>query len=622
MSGADDDFMITGASMDTRGVTPQEIARDGLVPLGNFTWADNVDAINPSLKVMLAEMGREISAKRGNGNCFMLSASEAVGLMPPSFDNQLASNEMRKNLGRTIRENLPTFLNDLVEMPPRPDDAHRAMDASMIAQMIDPSGNRDTRGENRYMDYWIRNNIENDQAWTDNQVGGMALAMRYNCHVVIMYLDVREKIPTMENGQQKYRWDNRNVRHPVFTWGGFLRGSNMMLIHPNGHRQFMPFDRLCSKFPTGPERNALKVLFYNGNMGDPGNHFEHAILKPVASTGGASGASASRASAPTDSLCRNFEILLSPNQTTSLKVPRNATPEGEDKYQEQIRRGGNNKIMGKARQKLFATESAPECSKASRMTQHFPSTSNPFAALEKLQEVDVEMEVEPKEKLDAYTRTDTIYTPKKGNCVQVILKTTPPRETNAQRKARNNVNANRKYRGKAALLKQSKGKSKVKSKETNYRKSLDSNTVKAVERMSQNQAKETNRKKSLESNTEKAADRMSQNQTKASNYRTSLDSNPEKAAERKRQNQRFEGKRKEKMAIDKEYHEKRLKILRDAHDKYQDKLKNCPDAQAARQNQLRVHEANRLSKRKATQGATEFQRQINEAKARVEHTQR
>jgi hypothetical protein len=164
-------------------------------------------------------------------------------------------------------------------------------------------------------------------------------------------------------------------------------------------------------------------------------------------------------------------------------VPRQATPTGEDEFQQLRRRSENSKNLGKARQQLFAPESAPESSKASRITQHFPTTTNRFAALE---EADAETEVEPKEKLAEYTRTETLYTPSKGNSVQVVLKTTPKRETCAERKVRLNVNANRKYRAKAGLVTKSKGKSKGKS---------------------QNQLKETNRKKSLESYTEKASEK-------------------------------------------------------------------------------------------------------------------
>jgi hypothetical protein len=460
MGGSDDDCIVT------RELTRADM-ESNMVRLGDNAWGENMDAINPSQNDMIAALGRERSQKCGNGNCFFLSAAESVGLMR-GFNNQSASNQLRREVGATIRENIHKFFNDITQMPPR-NGPHHAMDASMIAQMKDASGPfGNSQGVNNWVDYWIKQNIETDKEYTDDAVGGMGVAMRFNSHVVIIYSDIREQIFTKVDGVQAYSTNSSGVRVPLFTWGGFVNGSNITLISPNGDRRCMPFARLCTLFPPGPKRNDLKVLLYNGNLSLSGDHFEHAILKPEASTEG---------------LCRFFDTLLSPNKTRSIQVPRQATPTGEDEYQQLRRRSENNKNLGKARQQLFAPESAPESSKASRITQHFPTTTNRFAALE---EADAETEVEPKEKLAEYTRTETLYTPSKGNSVQVVLKTTPKRETCAERKVRLNVNANRKYRAKAGLVTKSKGKSKGKS---------------------QNQLKETNRKKSLESNTEKASEK-------------------------------------------------------------------------------------------------------------------
>jgi hypothetical protein len=356
--------------------------------------------MNPSQNEMMVALNRVRGPKSGNGNCFFLSLAESVGRFF-GFNNQIESEKLRAEIGGTCRENVLVFWNSITQA---------SSYAQIRARMTDARGELSDEGEEECVNHWIKSTIETDKKWVDDDVTPGASAIHFKTHIVILYADILEEV-------------RREVIEdvPHITWGRFLRGANPVLFSPDGKRRFMCFERLCELFPPGQGRDDLKVLLYDGNNAMPGTHFEHARLKHATSS--------------TDELCRRFETLSSPNQTRSIKVSLQATPEGEGEFEQQRRRSGNSKTIGKARQRLFS-DCAPESSKA-RMSQFFPPTSNRYAALEK---AEIEIEVEPNAATvtDAATRIETLYTPNKVNSVQVQLDVTPQKETKAGKQARQN----------------------------------------------------------------------------------------------------------------------------------------------------------------------------------------
>jgi hypothetical protein len=326
--------------------------------------------MNPSQNEMMVALNRVRGPKSGNGNCFFLSLAESVGRFF-GFDNQIESEKLRAEIGGTCRENVQVFWNSITQA---------SSYAQIRARMTDARGELSDEGEEECVNHWIKSTIETDKKWVDDDVTPGASAIHFKTHIVILYADILEEVR---------REVIEGVTH--ITWGRFLRGANPVLFSPDGKRRFMCFERLCELFPPGQGRDDLKVLLYDGNNAMPGSHFEHARLKHATSS--------------TDELCRRFETLSSPNQTRSIKVSLQATPEGEGEFEQQRRRSGNNKTIGKARQRLFS-DCAPESSKA-RMSQFFPTTSNRYAALEK---VEIEIEVEPNAAIvtDALTRFSEI----------------------------------------------------------------------------------------------------------------------------------------------------------------------------------------------------------------------
>jgi hypothetical protein len=337
-SDSDDDC---SNSTQSNNQTRHTVGQPDTVMLDGYgrVMLETRDAVNPNQNEMVAALGRQRTRKRGDGHCFFYSVGEAAGLMH-GFADQDISNQLRKEMGAIIRQHMPVFFNDIMRMEPR-QGLHNAMDAQMKAQMMDATGQTDAHGEDNWIEYYIKHNVETDKEWVDDTMGGMGAAMLFKTHVVILYSDIYEKIYTKVDG---VRVSVNGVAQ--FTWGGYENGANPVLIYPNGDRRYVPFERLCTLFPPGPERDDLKVLLYNGNQGAVGDHFEHAMLKPVTS-------------ASTEALCFELRTSLSPNHTTSVEVPVQATPVGENEYQETRRRNVNKKNLGNTRRQPPPHSRAP-----------------------------------------------------------------------------------------------------------------------------------------------------------------------------------------------------------------------------------------------------------------------
>ena len=64
--------------------------------------------------------------------------------------------------------------------------------------MVDAMGVGVIQGEQEWVEHWIKSRIETDKEWVDDDVTPGASAIHFNTHIVILYTDVFEKVPTGE----------------------------------------------------------------------------------------------------------------------------------------------------------------------------------------------------------------------------------------------------------------------------------------------------------------------------------------------------------------------------------------------------------------------------------------
>jgi hypothetical protein len=175
------------------------------------------------------------SDKRGDGNCYVYSIGEAMGLFYGQEDKGVSSC-LRQKVSEVLKEGSRLGEGNVPEGPYRVMIREKATTPSEVRIL--------QRSEQEWVDHWILKRCGRDYGWADTWLVPLATSSLLGKSILMLFSDSRET------------------------------GSVSQFTNPDGVVKPVGWEKLCEMFPPGSAaRSNLLIIMYNGNLSSTGDHF-------------------------------------------------------------------------------------------------------------------------------------------------------------------------------------------------------------------------------------------------------------------------------------------------------------------------------------------------------------